>query len=667
MSDKKRIVELRDQINDHNYHYYVLDEPIVSDSQYDMLMRELETLENENPNLITRNSPTQRVGTVPVSEFGNIKHNVPMLSLANGMNEEELIAFDKRTQKGLDIESISYLAEPKLDGISVELVYEKGSFMYGSTRGDGFTGENVTHNLKTIRSIPLTLRTNQIPVPNLLEVRGEVFIRKDDFQLLNKNQEKHGKQAFANPRNAAAGSLRQLDPEITADRPLSIFCYEPGEIDGTKFYQHEIFLKSLRKWGLPVNPFVKLVSGINELLQYHHDLENRRNDLQYEIDGTVFKVNDYMKRAELGTRSRSPRWAIAGKFKAQQATTIIRDIDIQVGRTGALTPVAKLQPVFVGGVTVTQATLHNQDEINRKDIRISDTVFIERAGDVIPKIIKVIKKKRPRGTKPFQIPNSCPICGHNVIRHENEAILRCGNMSCPHQIKGRVQHFVSKLALDIDGLGEKIVDQLVEKNLIITLDDVFNLNQKTLADMDRLGEKSAQNLIKAIVDKKETTFARFVYGLGIRNVGEHIAKVLEKHYSGDIEKFQNTTIDELKAIDEIGPIVAETVIQFWSDESNKIMVQNCLDHGVTFGKVKTKTHQFFEEKSFVFTGTLEKFTRKEAKEMVEKLGGKVSGSLSKKTDFLVAGSGVGSKLKKAEKLGIIILSEDNFLEKVNSP
>ena len=666
MNPEKRIAELRGILQDHNYRYYVMDDPTISDGEYDTILRDLQSLERENPNLVTSDSPTQRVGSHPVSEFGTIKHRIPMLSLANAMNEAELVAFDERMQKGLDQESVTYMAEPKLDGLGVELVYENGTFIHGSTRGDGFTGEDITHNLKTIRGIPLSLRTNDLPAPPLLEIRGEVFIRKNDFKDLNEKQELNEKSAFANPRNAAAGSLRQLDPTITAERPLSIYCYEAGMINGVEFIDHASFLDSLKKWGLPVNPFIQIVTGSKGLTQFHQELEDRRNDLPYEIDGTVFKVNNYNKREDLGTRSRSPRWAIAGKFKAQQATTVIHDIDIQVGRTGALTPVAKLEPVYIAGVTVTNATLHNQDEIVRKDIRIGDTVLIERAGDVIPKVVKVIKEKRPNWTKPFQIPNACPVCQHETHRSEGEVILRCGNISCPRQIKGRIQHFASKLALDIDGLGEKIVDQLVNEDLIQSIDDLFNLKQETLEKLDRLGEKSAENLVDAISNSKDTTFARFIYALGIRNVGEHIAKVLEKQYSGNLTEFQDTTVEELEAIDEIGPIVAETVIQFWSDDSNKIMVQNCLDYGVRFADVEVNLHQPFAGQTFVFTGSLQQLTRKEAKDIIENLGGKASGSVSEKTDFVIAGSGAGSKLKKAGDLGISILTEEEFFDKVKN-
>ena len=665
MSPKNQIKKLRGIIQDHNYRYYVKDDPTIADGEYDTLLRELQSLERENPNLVTSDSPTQRVGSTPIAEFGTIDHRIPMLSLANAMNDDELVAFDKRMQKGLDHDSIEYMAEPKLDGLGVEIVYENGLFVYGSTRGDGITGEDITHNLKTIRGIPLSLRTQEIAYPSLLEVRGEVFIRKFDFNSLNQTQEENGIPVFANPRNAAAGSLRQLDPKITAQRPLSIYCYEAGTIDGEAFQDHASFLIALKKWGLPVNPFIQLVTGSVGLTRFHVNLENKRNDLPYEIDGTVFKINNYNERKNLGTRSRSPRWAIAGKFKAQQATTVINGIDIQVGRTGALTPVAKLDPVYIAGVTVTNATLHNQDEIDRKDIRIRDTVLIERAGDVIPKVVKVITNKRPKNTSPFQIPNTCPVCDHAAFRPDGEVILRCGNISCPRQIKGRIQHFASKLALDIDGLGKMIVEQLVDEGLINAIDGLFNLKYESLVELDRMGEKSAANLMSSISTSKETTFSRFIYALGIRNVGEHIAKILEKQFSGNLVEFQKANLGELENIDEIGPIVAETIVQFWSDDSNKIMVQNCLDKGVKLAEIEINENRPFDDKIFVFTGSLEKLTRRDAKDLVEDLGGKTSGSVSKNTDFVVAGPGAGSKLKKAEELGVDILTEEDFLKMVH--
>jgi len=659
-----RVKELREIIEQHNYNYYILDNPAISDGEYDTLFRELETLEAEHSQLITTDSPTQRVGAEPLAEFSTIQHRLPMLSLANAMNTEELLAFDERVKKRLGTEnSIEYMAEPKLDGLGIELVYEQGVMISGSTRGDGFTGEDITQNLKTIRSLPLKLRGKNIPA--LLEARGEVFIKKEDFITLNKNQEKEGKSIFANPRNAAAGSLRHLDPRITDSRPLSIYFYEAGSMEGISFETHEEFLSAIKVMGLPVNPFIEKISGGNELATYHKELEIKRNNLPYEIDGTVFKVNHYTKREQLGARSRSPRWAIAGKFKAQQTTTVIKDIDVQVGRTGALTPVAKLEPVHISGVTVTNATLHNQDEINRKDIRIGDTVLIERAGDVIPKVVQVILEKRPQHSTPFIIVMHCPVCGHKSYKPDDEAVARCINISCPAQVKGRIQHFVSKLAMDIEGLGEKIVDQLVEAGFLRTIDDIFTLEHQPVAELEGLGEKSAENLIRSIHGSKKTNFARFVYALGIRNVGEHTAKVLEANFNGDIKKFQRTTAEELEDIDEVGPIIAQSIIQFWQDKTNQTMVQNCLERGVFLAKVKQKTALPFSGQIFVFTGTLEKLSRHRAKLVVESLGGKATGSVSKKTTYVVAGSGTGSKLKKAQILGIRVLSEDEFLTLVN--
>ena len=660
---QKQINDLRMQLNDHNYRYYVLDDPLISDSEYDQLFRELQKLETDNPNLITEDSPTRRVGAEPLSSFGSWTHRMPMLSLANAMNEDELAAFDTRVKKGLDTEKdLEYMAEPKLDGLAVELVYENGFFVNGSTRGDGITGEDITQNLKTIMAIPLSLRKNGQKTPPLLEVRGEVFITKDGFKKLNRNQEKEELSPFANPRNAAAGSLRQLDSKITATRPLSIYCYEAGRIDGISFDTHEDFLSILKEWGFPVNPEIQKVNNAETMVAFHRNLEAKRDSLPYEIDGTVFKVNAINQRNALGIRSRSPRWAIAGKFKAQQATTLVQNIIPSVGRTGAVTPVARLEPVNVGGVVVTNATLHNQDEIDRKDVRVGDTVLIQRAGDVIPEVVKVIPAKRPPETKAYQLPTACPSCGQEVFRPEGEVVARCQNLSCPAQVKGRIEHFVSKGALDIDGFGEKLVDQLVDKKLILTVDDIFKLNFDDLVNLERMAEKSALNILTAIQDSKQTTFARFVYALGIRNVGAHLSKVLEKAFVGDIEKFMNAEEEELEAIDEVGPIVAETITTFLSNCTNTDVIESCLSLGIRLKKVEEPKSLLLQGKTFVFTGALTQFSRNEAKEMTEAHGGKVSGSVSKNTDFVVAGPGAGSKLKKATELDIPVLSEAEFLD-----
>jgi len=660
---QKQINDLRMQLNDHNYRYYVLDDPLISDSEYDQLFRELQKLETDNPNLITEDSPTHRVGAEPLSSFGSWTHRMPMLSLANAMNEDELAAFDTRVKKGLDTEKdLEYMAEPKLDGLAVELVYENGFFVNGSTRGDGITGEDITQNLKTIAAIPLSLRKNGQKTPPLLEVRGEVFITKDGFKKLNRNQEKEELSPFANPRNAAAGSLRQLDSKITATRPLSIYCYEAGRIDGISFDTHEDFLSILKEWGFPVNPEIQKVNNAETMVAFHRNLEAKRDSLPYEIDGTVFKVNAINQRNALGIRSRSPRWAIAGKFKAQQATTLVQNIIPSVGRTGAVTPVARLEPVNVGGVVVTNATLHNQDEINRKDVRVGDTVLIQRAGDVIPEVVKVIPAKRPPETKAYQLPTACPSCGQEVFRPEGEVVARCQNLSCPAQVKGRIEHFVSKGALDIDGFGEKLVDQLVDKKLILTVDDIFKLNFDDLVNLERMAEKSALNILTAIQDSKQTTFARFVYALGIRNVGAHLSKVLEKAFVGDIKKFMNAAAEELETIDEVGPIVAETITTFLSNCTNTDVIESCLSLGIRLKKVEEPKSLLVQGKTFVFTGALTQFSRNEAKEMTEAHGGKVSGSVSKNTDFVVVGPGAGSKLKKATELDIPVLSEAEFLD-----
>ena len=661
MNIKDKIQQLRRKLDEHNYRYYVLDDPLISDAEYDRLLRELQTFEEENPDLITPDSPTQRVGAQPLDAFGSIRHRIPMLSLANAMDTDELLAFHDRLIRRLGEEQvIEYIAEPKLDGLAVELVYENGHFVNGSTRGNGTIGENITQNLKTIRAIPLALRSAEQAEPTLLEVRGEVFIRKDDFEALNRQRKAANESVFANPRNAAAGSLRQLDSNITATRSLSIFCYQAGTIEGLSFDTHSTFLAALKDWGFPVNPEIKVLDGIEETVTFHTDLEARRNTLPYEIDGSVIKVNNYSLREELGVRSRSPRWAIAGKFKAQQETTVIEDIILSVGRTGAVTPVAKLQPVKVGGVMVSNVTLHNQDEIERKDIRVGDTVLIQRAGDVIPQVVKVIIEKRPTGTESFKMINVCPECGHEVHRPEGEAVARCQNLSCPAQVKRSIEHFVSKNAMDIDGMGEKLIDQLVEEKLVNSVDDLYRLTADQLASLERMAEKSADNILSALNDSKSTNFHRFVHALGIRNVGEHVAKVLEKACAGNMDSFMAANVEQLEAIDEVGPIVAETIVKFWADDNNVQIVNNCFELGIALKETSNESEQIFAEEIFVFTGSLETFTRQEAKNIVISRGGKATGSVSAKTDFVVAGPGAGSKLKKAEELGVTILTEEDF-------
>ena len=658
----RQIQLLRSEINQHNIHYYVQDNPVVSDSEYDELMRKLEKLENENPTLIAPDSPTQRIGASPLSEFQSLDHRLPMLSLANAMNKDELKEFDTQVKKGLGLEAdIEYAAEPKLDGLAVELVYENGMFTHGSTRGDGTTGENITQNLKTIRAIPLSL-TENVPIPRILEVRGEVFITHTDFKKMNDKRLEEGEQAFANPRNCAAGSLRQLDSSITANRPLRIYCYAPGIIEGVTFQSQKELLEMLPKWGLPVNPKIEFGKGVDFLMGYYEKAEKFRNELEYDIDGVVFKVNSFSHQDELGVRSRSPRWAIAGKLKSQQVTTTILSIEASLGRTGAVTPVAKLEPVSVGGVVVSNATLHNQDEIDRKDVRIGDIVLIQRAGDVIPEVVKVILEKRPENTTPYVIPASCPVCSHEVFRPEGESVARCQNMECPAQVKGRIDHFVSKGCMDIDGFGTKLVDQLVEKKLVKNVADIYSLNIDQLSELERMAEKSAQNIMDAITASKKSSMARFIHALGIRNVGVHAAKVLEKSFGGNLENLMNADIEALTAIHEIGGIMAESIINFFQDDTNQKVITACLQAGIQFDEVEPILESVFTGKTFVFTGSLEKFSRKDAQSMVEKLGARASGSVSSKTDYLVAGPGAGSKLKKAEELNISIYSEDEFLE-----
>jgi len=661
---KDSIGELRKQINNHNYQYYILDNPIISDYEYDNLMRNLQDLEKKYPDLITQDSPTQRVGASPLDAFDSVDHSIPMLSLENAMNSEELFQYYERTKRGLQTDlDIDFIAEPKLDGIGVELVYEDGLFTYGLTRGDGIKGENITQNLKTIKAIPLSIRTERFSAPELLEVRGEVFMEKDKFKIFNDNRLKNELPIFANPRNAAAGSLRQLDSSITASRPLSIYCYEPGKINGRNFKNHIDFLSTLTDWGFPVNREIKLVKNLEGIISYHKKLEEKRSALPYEIDGTVFKVNNIKQREILGLRSRSPRWAIAGKFKAEQVTSVVVDIIASIGRTGAVTPVAKLKPVSVGGVIVTNATLHNQDEIDRKDVRIGDTVLVQRAGDVIPEVVKIIANKRPSGTTKYILPSECPVCGKEVKRPKDESVTRCNNLLCPAQTKGRIKHFISKGGLDIEGFGDKLVDQLVDKNLLKTFDDVFKLNFGDLESLDRMAEKSAQNVINAINDSKKTTFSKFIYALGIRNVGAHLSKVLEEKFESDIVKFQKASIEELEEINEVGPIVAEAIVNFWSNETNLNMVNECLKCGVSFYQKKLES-QNLSGLSFVFTGTLKTIKRSEAKNYVESHGGHLSSSVSKNTDYLAAGNSSGSKLKKAQDLNIKIIDEGKFLEMV---
>jgi len=663
MNIKERINNLITTLNKHNINYYVHDKPTISDFEYDILLRELEELENKNPQYANNSSPTKRVGSHPIKEFGTIKHRLPMLSLANAMNEDELVEFNKQITKNIP-KDIEYVAELKLDGLAVELVYENGEFIYGSTRGDGFLGEDITNNLKTIKGIPLSFTGKKIP--KLLEVRGEVFINHKDFKKLNEDRKKENLPLFANPRNCAAGSLRQLDPKITASRPLRIFCYAPGEIDGIKFNSQIEFLSSLPKWGFPVNQHIKLGTGIDFIKKYYKSAEKIRNKIDYDIDGVVFKVNSYVLQKEIGIRSKSPRWAIAGKFKAEQAITKILDIQISVGRTGALTPVAKLDPIKVGGVVISNATLHNQDEINKKDVRINDYVLIQRAGDVIPEILKVIKEKRKKNTIKFIIPNECPICNSKAIKNINEAVLRCMNDNCEAIIKGKIEHYVSKNCLDISGLGTQIINLLIKNNLINKISDIYKLKVDDLANLERMGQKSAENIINSINKSKTTTFSKFINGLGIRNVGLNASKLLEKKFNNNIEKLINCNYEELINIDEIGDIMANSIIEYFNNSNNINIINQCLSSNLKFESLENIKTTILTDKLFVFTGTLKKYSRSEAIKIIESFGASASSSINKKTNYLIAGEKSGSKLNKAKSLNIKILNEEDFLNLINN-
>ena len=662
-----RITHLIQEINEHNHRYYILDNPVMSDGKYDELLRELQQLETENPHLKQSDSPTQRVGSRPLSEFESITHSTPMLSLANAMNTQELRDFDKRIRKDIPDENFNYVIEPKLDGLGVELVYEDGYFVSGSTRGDGITGENITENLKTLPSIPLRLRGDDIAIPKLLEVRGEVFMKHRDFEQLNENRLKNNEALFANPRNASAGSLRQLDSRITAKRPLIMHIYAPGKIDGIQFKTHWDFLDALRKWGFIVNEHVKRIADIHEAILYYEKFEIAREDLAYDIDGIVLKINDLALQDALGYRSRSPRWAIAGKFKARQETTTIESIEASIGRTGAITPVANLTPVALGGVMVASATLHNQDEIDRKDIRVGDVVLVQRAGDVIPEVVKVIPERRLPNTIPYQIPTICPSCAGPINRSDDEAKHYCRNISCPAQIAGRIEHFVSKRAMDIDGLGPRSIQSFLYKQLIHTIADLYTINFDAIPDIEGMGEKSAQKLKASLEASKQQEPWRLLHGLGISNVGEHLSKLLMKEY-GSFSKLILASEEELIELNEIGPIVASDLKTFFANPQNIELIKTFDSLGLTMAsQIGEATEDLiFHGKTFVFTGKLESFNRDEAKEMVEKLGGKAAGSVSKNTTYLVAGPGAGSKAEKAIKLGVNVLTEEEFIKMMKS-
>jgi DNA ligase (NAD+) len=655
---KKRVEKLQEEIEYHNYRYYVLDQPEIPDAQYDRLMRELEKIEEEYPELRSPNSPTQRVGAPPLEEFEIVRHSIPMLSLANAFDESEARDFDKRVKKFLgSAADVEYVAEPKLDGLAVELVYERGQFVVGSTRGDGVNGENITQNLRTIKTIPLQLIRKEIPVPERLEVRGEVIMQLDKLKALNRKREEMGEPHFANPRNAAAGSVRQLDSKITSERPLEIYCYGLGEIRGGTFKTHWEILQTFPKWGLRTNPHIQKCQNIDEVLEYYHGMNEKREKLPYEIDGIVIKVDRLDLQTRLGEISRSPRWALAFKFQPKQETTKILNIVVQVGRTGALTPVAVMEPVQVGGVEVSRATLHNQDEIYKKDVRIGDTVIIQRAGDVIPEVVQVITSKRTGSEKKFKMPSKCPVCGAEVVREE--AIHRCIGLDCSAQLKGRIKHFASKRAMDIEGLGVKLIDQLVEKDLVKDVADIYYISKEQLIALERMAEKSAQNIIDAIEASKTKPLSKFLYALGIRHVGETTAEDLARSFSR-LNDFFHLSEEDLMEVEGIGPEVAASVHQFFRDKKNKESIDQLKKAGVKVIEPQAKEKGKLAGKVFIFTGALQTLGRDEARDIVESLGGMTASSVSKKVDFVVVGEDPGSKLDKAKELGIKILTEAEF-------
>lgn len=666
-SPEEKAQQLRRDLERYSHAYYVLDNPIVPDSEYDRLYHELQVLEAAHPELVTPESPTQRVGGAPLAQFEKVQHRIPMLSLQNGFNAAEIEAFDRRVTEELGATAVEYTAELKFDGLAVNLRYEKGILVQAATRGDGTTGENITANVRTIQCIPLRLDTD--PPPALLEVRGEVLMYKQDFQELNRRQRENGQKEFVNPRNAAAGSLRQLDSKITASRRLRFFAYGLGELEGAAPLQsQQQMLDWFMQLGLPVCPERKTVTGYQGLIDFFNDIHARRDTLPYEIDGVVYKVNRLAQQQKLGFVSHAPRFALAHKFPAQEMLTQVLDIDVQVGRTGAITPVARLSPVFVGGVTVTNATLHNEEEVRRKDIRIGDTVIVRRAADVIPEVVASVLEKRPADAREFVMPIHCPVCGAPVIRPEDEAVARCsgGWINCPAQKKRGLELFASRKAMNIEGLGEQLIDQLVDKAVIQDAADLFTLDVPTLAALDRMAEKSAANLVAECEKAKDTTLARFLYALGIRHVGETTARTLAEHF-GSLRAIIDATEEQLLQVEDIGGTVAASIKAFFADGHSMALVNRLLANGVHWAEGEgRKQEQVLAGKRFVLTGTLPTLTRDAASELILSLGGKVSGSVSKKTDYVLAGSEAGSKLEKAQSLGITILSEETFLEMVKA-
>ncbi len=669
MSLQQQIDTLRQDLRRYEYEYHVLDNPTIPDAEYDRLFHQLKALEAAHPELITADSPTQRVGAKPLSGFAQVRHEIPMLSLDNAFSDEEFYAFIKRIEDRLIRlpEPFTFCCEPKLDGLAVSILYVNGVLTQAATRGDGTTGEDITANIRTIRNIPLQLLMDNPPAR--LEVRGEVFMPHEGFERLNQQALEKGEKTFANPRNAAAGSLRQLDPKITSKRPLVLNAYGIGIAEGVDLPNtHYDRLQWLKSIGIPVNPEIRLCNGTDEVLDFYRDIQNKRSALGYDIDGTVLKINDIALQAKLGFISKAPRWAIAYKFPAQEELTRLNDVEFQVGRTGAITPVAKLEPVFVAGVTVSNATLHNGDEIERLDIAIGDTVVIRRAGDVIPQIIGVLHDRRPADARPIIFPKTCPVCDSAIVRIEGEAVARCtGGLFCAAQRKEALKHFVSRKAMDIDGVGGKLIEQLVDRELIHTPADLFKLDLTTLTRLERMGAKSAENALASLEKAKNTTLARFIFALGIREVGEATALNLANHFK-TLEALQNADLEALQQVPDVGEVVANRILAFWHEPHNVAVVNDLIAQGVHWETVETKevTENRFKGKTVVLTGTLTQMGRNEAKALLQDMGAKVSGSVSAKTDFVIAGDAAGSKLTKAQELGITVLTEEEFLAEIQS-
>ena len=664
---KNEALKLQKELTQHSYNYHVLDDPEISDIEYDMMLKRLIEIEEEFPEYSCPDSPTKRVGAPPLDSFEQADHSIPMLSLDNAFNNNDILSFHKRVVKNLNRENILYTIEPKLDGVAIELKYDNGILVQAITRGDGITGEVITDNVRTIRSVPLKLNEDKIKIPLLLEVRGEIIIKHSDFKRLNKTRFENEQNIFANPRNAAAGSLRQLDSKITAARPLDIFVYGTGLVKGISFHTQAQMLESLKSFGFPVNPNIKPGVNIAQVLKFYKELENLRSSLAYEIDGMVVKVDDITLQKQLGEKIKSPRWAIAYKFPAMEKATIIDDIKVQVGRTGVLTPVAVLKPVNIAGVTVSRATLHNEDEIKRKDIRIGDKALVIRAGDVIPKIVKIIKSHRDGTQTSFQMPLKCPVCNSIIekIKLDKSSINKCVNASCQAQLKERLKHFVSKKAFDIDGFGKKIVYQLVDEKMLKSFADIFLLEKEKLADLERMGQKSTDNLIKSIKDSKNVTLQRFIYALGIDHTGENASKLISKIYL-NLNDVMKTTIEDLEGIHGIGPETAQAVCNFFSLQENTTIINQILELGVIITNDQAPDTRIsdnpFKNKRIVLTGALQSMTRADAKKLLENFGAKITSAISSKTDFLITGENPGSKLEKAQNLGVDIMDETKFIE-----